>query len=387
MERKRITFFILIAVLIGVILGILIWRILSPNLGEGVFYYRVDGDKANLFLLNGNKEGEKIVSVWAQELDLGKYKPPRHSFISPDGRQLIYFKKIKEEPIQKLGEDLVASRIFYEPILINLKTGKDKKIDQSIDSASLVFSPDSNNIAWLKEVKESTYDEIEKSNQKRELWISRVDGANARLLAGFDENVVLLKKWSDDYIYFQGIYDVSAKSLGRINIESKKIDYIVPKGCNVNLIDCQNIEFLPSGKMFIYEIYTKNENKEITELYLGDFEKREFKAILTTDRISDKTWLADEKGFFYTEQEMVKDVGVKETIHLVDLYKETDKVLYSGSYVSQLITDSSGDYLYFLEKDNEATEINMFKLMRLNIKNQKSETILIENYNNILLIQ
>ena len=386
MERKRITFFILIAVLIGVILGILIWRILSPKLGEGVFYYRVDGDKANLFLLNGNKEGEKIVSVWAQELDLGKYKPPRHSFISPDGRQLIYFKKIKEEPIQKLGEDLVASRIFYEPILINLKTGKDKKIDQLIDSASLVFSPDSNNIAWTKEVKESTYEDIEKSNQKRELWTSRADGINARLLVSFDENVILLKQWSDDYIYFQGIYDVNTKSLGRINLETKKIDYVIPKGCNVNLIDCQNIELSPSGEMFLYEIYTKNENKEITELYLGNFKTKEFKAILTTDRISDKSWLNNEKGFLYTEQEMNKDTGVKETIHLVDLYKETDTVLYSGSYISQLINDAGND-LYFLEKDNKATEINIFKLIRLNIKNQKSETILTENYNNILLIQ
>lgn len=386
MERKRTTFFILIAVLIGIIIGILLWKVLTPKLGEGVFYYRTDNNKANLFLLNGKGEGEKIVAVVAQEVELGKYKPPRHSSISPDGRQLVYFKKSKEEPLMTSADGLVASRIFYDPILVNLKTGTDKKIDQSIDSSSLLFSPDSNNIAWIKEVTGSTYEEIEKNGQKRELWISRADGDNAQLLAGFDENIILLKRWSGDYIYFQGLFDVSIKSIGRINIETKKIDYIVPKDCDDNLTNCQNIEFSPTGKMFLYEIYTQKDNREITELYLGDFEKKEYKAVLTTDRISDRIWLDSEKGFFYTEQETTKEQGLKETIHLVDLYKETDSILYSGSYISQMAFNGSSNYLYFLERA-EGNEINMFKIVRLDIKNKKTETVLTDNYNNLLIIQ
>lgn len=386
MVKKRITFFVLVAVLIGVILGILIWKILSPKLGEGVFYFRVNGDKSDLFLLDSDSEGKKIVSIPAQEVDLGKYKSPSHSYISPDSKELIYFKKFKEEPIINSGQDIVVSRVYYNPILVNLQTGTDKKIDQKIDPASLVFSEDGNNIAWIKEVNGATYNDIEKSNAKRELWISRADGADAKLLASFDENVILLRKWSENYIYFQGLYDVSNKTLGRIDKDNKKIDYIVPKGCDDNLTNCQNIEFSPSGEMFIYEIYSKNNDKEITELYLGDFVKKEFKPILTTDRISDRLWLDNGKGFLYTEQELTQEKTVQETIHLVNLFKETDKVLYSGSYVSQLAMDSSGDYLYFLEKDNKAEQVNIFKLMRLNMKNQESGTVLTENYNNILLV-
>jgi len=386
MERKKLTFFILIAVLIGVIIGILIWKVLTPKLGEGVFYYKIDGNKANLFLLNGKGEGEKIVTVAAQEVDLGKYKPPQHSSISPDGRQLVYFKKTKEELIASTSDGLIASRIFYDPMLVNLKTGTEKKINQSIDSSSLVFSPDSNNIAWIKEVKESTYSEIEASNTKRELWTSRADGENAQLLASFDENVLLLRHWDGDYVYFQGVFDASIKSMGRINVNTKKIDYIVPNKCNENLTNCQNIEFSPTGQMFLYEIYTQKDNKEITELYLGNFETKEYKAILTTDRISDRIWLNDEKGFFYTEQETTKEQGLKETIHLVDLYKKTDTILYSGSYISQMAFNGSSNYLYFLERA-EGGEVNMFKIVRLDVKNKKAETVLTDNYNNILIIQ
>ncbi|MBU4285039.1 hypothetical protein KKF60_00295 [Patescibacteria group bacterium] len=386
MERKRLTFFILIAVLIGIILGILLWKILSPKLGEGVFYYRLDGNKANLFLLDNKGEGEKIITVAAQEVDLGKYKPPRHSFISPDRRQLVYFKKSKEEQIGDLGNGMIASRIYYDPILVNLKTGTEKKIEQPIDSTSLVFSPDSNSIAWIKEIKDSTYEEIEKNDTKRELWISIADGESPQLLAKFEENVLLLKRWNEDYVYFQGIFDANIKSLGRINIKTKRVEYIIPKGCNTNLTNCQNIEFSPSGKMFLYEIYSKKNDKEITELYLGDFEKRDYKPVLTTDRISDKIWLDTEKGFFYTEQKSGKNNEIIETIHLVDLYKETDNEIYSGSYISQLAFDGSSNSLYFLER-SEGEELNMFNIMRLNVKIKEAEKMLTENYNNILIVQ
>jgi hypothetical protein len=385
MERKRTTFFILIAVLIGVIIGIFIWKILAPKLGAGVFYYRLDGNKANLILLNGKGEGEKVLTVDAQEVDLGKYKPPRYTFVSSDNRQMVYFKKTKEEIIQELGNDMVASRIFYEPILVNLKTGTEKKINQPVDASTIVFSSDNNNIAWIKEIKESTFDEIQKNQTKREIWTSRADGENAQLLTALDDNVVLLRRWNEDYIYFQGVSGVNAKSIGRINIINKKVDYITPKGCEEGLINCQNISFSSTGNFFLYEIYSIKNNKEITELYLGDFERKEFKPILTTDRISDKVWLESEKGFVYTEQEEIKG-QVKETAHLVDLYRETDIELYSGSYLNELAFDGSNDYLYFLEKvDTE--EINMFDLKRLNIKSKKAEKVLTENYNNILIIQ
>jgi len=386
MERKRTTFFILIAVLIGVIIGIIAWRILAPKLGVGVFYYRIDGNKANLFLLNGQGEGEKVVAINGEEVELGKYRAPQHSFVSSDNRQLVYFKKTRTEVIQNVSSDLVASRIFYEPILINLKTGTEKKINQTIDSASLLFSPDNNSIAWIKEVKGSTYQEIEKSNQKRELWISRADGENAQLVASFDENVMLLNRWYGKYIYFQGIFDTNNKDLGRINTETKQVEYITPKGCNEGLTNCQNVNFSLTGNLFLYEIYSKKNDKEVTELYLENFDTKEYKPILTTDRISDKIWSDNEKEFFYTEQEVIDNQNVKETIHLVDLYKETDIKLYSGSYISQLNYENSSGYLYFIERA-DSDVINTFKIMRLNVKNQKADTVLTDNYNNILIIQ
>jgi hypothetical protein len=281
---------------------------------------------------------------------------------------------------------MVAIRTYYDSILVNLKTGTEKKIEQQVDSASLVFSPDSNSIAWIKEIKDSTYEDIEKNNTKRELWISIADGDNSKLLAEFEENVILLKRWTEDYIYFQGVFDASIKSLGRINIKTKKVEHIIPKSCDTNLTNCQNIEFSPSGEMFLYEIYSKKNDKDITELYLGNFETRDYKPVLTTDRISDKIWMDTEKGFFYTEQKAGKNNEIIETIHLVDLYKETDNEIYSGSYISQLAFDGSSNSLYFLERSEEE-EVNMFNIMKLNIKSKEAEKILTENYNNILIVQ
>ena len=383
--KKQIGFFIIMAILIGIGIGILAWNLLTPTLAEGVFYYQVDSTKAKLFLIAGRDKGTEIVSLPAREVDLGEYKPPRHSYISHDAKQMIYFKEIGEEPLAdiNLGEDIVVSRVIYEPILINLKTSKETKINQSIDSSSLVFSPDDTQIAWIKGVEEATFETIEETGKKRELWLSRVDGQDAQFLIGFDENVVLLKRWSGDYIYFQGLWDAIIRSLGRINIKTKEVDYLVPRYCEKFLENCQNIEFSPSGRYFLYEIYTKTEDKEITELYLGDFENREFQEILTTDRISDRLWLNNEKGFFYTEQETVKKEGLRETIHLVDLKKDTDDVIYTGSYISQLTIDSDESYLFFLEKENDED----FKLIRLNIKTKQTETILTDNYDHILLIK
>jgi hypothetical protein len=393
MEKKQISIFILIAVLIGIGIGILIWNLLSPKLGQGIFYYRIENNKAQLFLITGKGGGKEITSFPARELDLGEYRPPRRTYISHNGKQMIYFKQVGEAPIEDFSEggDIVVSRIVYEPTLVHLKTTKEEKINRPIDSSSLVFSPNDEEIAWIREIEEATYQGIEESGKKRELWLSRADGGNGELLASFDENVILLKRWSEDYIYFQGLWDANIRSLGRINIKTKKRDYLVPRYCEKFLENCKNIEFSPSGRYFVYEIYSKTGDKEITEVYLGDFDKREFSEILTTDRISDRLWLSNEKGFFYTEQEMIRKQGgggqkeVKETIHLVNLKNQTDDEIYAGSYISQLTLDSGNRYLYFLEKQRE-TE-NDFNLVRLDTKTKETEIILTEDYNHILLIR
>jgi hypothetical protein len=390
--KKQTGFFILIAVLIGIALGILAWDIFTPNLAKGVFYYQVENSKVKLFLITGKDEPEEIGSFPAREVDFGKYKPPRHSYISNNGKQMIYFKKTGEVPLEEfdLGENIVAVRVISEPILVNLKTSNEKKIDQPIDSSGLVFSPNDEQIVWIKQVKEATFQDIEEGGKRRELWISRVDGEDGKFLANFDENVILLKQWVGDYIYFQGIWDVSVRSLGRINIKTKKVDYLNPQLCGEFLENCKEIKFSNSGKYFFYEIYEKTNDKEITQLYLGDFEKREYQALLTTDRISDSLWLYNEKEFLYTEQEMVRKEGgggqkeMRETIHLVNFKRQTDDIIYAGSYVSQLTIDPNNRYLYFLEKQRQGDN---FDLRRLDIKTKKTETILTGDYNHILLVK
>lgn len=389
MTKRQKTFFIIIAILIGVGAGVLFWLMFTPSLGQGVFYYLIDGDKADLFLITGKDNGKKIISISAREIDLENYKPPRHSYFSHNGQQLIYFKEIGEVPLENIDENIVISRVISESVLVNLKTGKERKIEQPIDSSALVFSPDDTQIAWIKEISEATYQSIEGSGKKRELWISRADGENAQLLYGFDENVVLLKRWYGDYVYFHGIWDVSIKSMGRINVKTRKLEYLVPRYCEKFLENCQSIEFSNSGTRFLYEIYNKTEDKEITELYLGDFEKN-FQEVLTTDRISEKIWLNNEKQFFYTEQELVRKEGgggekeIQEKIHLVDIKSQTDDIIYEGSYISQLVVNPDDKYLYFLEKDKSGE--NNFNLVKLNIKTKEANIILTKNYNHILLI-
>jgi len=385
MELKQKSFFILIAIIIGIGLGFLIWQYLSPVLGRGVFYYQVEGDKVNLFLLK-NSHSEKILSIPAREIDPGDFRPPRRSYLSNNGKIMIYFKQVGEAPVEDLdlGEGMIAMRVVYNPTLVNLRNDEEKEINQQIDSASLVFSPNDSEIAWVKQVDESTYQKIEESGRKRELWISKPDGEEARFLADFDENVVLLQRWSGDYIYFQGLWDVNNRSMGRINPKTKQVDYLVPRDCENFLENCNNVEYSRSGTKFLYEIINDTGDKKITILYLGDFEKREFLEVLTTDEISDRLWIDDGEKFFYTEQEEDKGGAVTETIHLVDIKNQTDDSIYNGSYVSQLTFDKGGRYLYFLEKEKEGEN---FKLNRLDLKTKDIKTILTDNYNKILLVQ
>ncbi len=128
----------------------------------------------------------------------------------------------------------------------------------------------------------------------------------------------------------------------------------------------------------------EKEGKKITVLYLGDFEKKEFLEVLTTDEIGDRLWVDDDEKFFYTEQEEDRQGKVTETIHLVDIKNQTDDTLYSGSYISELTFDAAGRYLYFLEKQKEGEN---FDLTRLDLKNKEIKVILTDNYNKILLIR
>lgn len=390
MELKHKSFFILVAVIIGIGLGILAWDFLGPVFAKGVFYYKVDGDKADLFLAK-NSNTKKIISISAREIDPGDFRPPKRTYISYDRKNIIYFKQVDEKPLENQeNSEFIVYRVIYEPMLINLGNKKETKINQSMDSASLVFSPDSSRIAWIKQIDESTYLDIETSGEKRELWVSKINGDDAKLLASFDENLVLLKVWFGDYIYFQGLWDVNNRSMGRINVKTKEIENMVPRQCEGFLGNCQNIEFSLSGNKFLYEIYTKKDDKDITALYLGDFEKKEFLEILTTDQISDRLWLDDGERFFYTEQSLVKrgdgtaEMDVRETIHLVSIKEQIDDRIYEGSYISQLALDSGKRYLYFLEKEKTGDNFN---LNRLDLKTKETETILTENYNKILLIQ
>jgi len=95
-------------------------------------------------------------------------------------------------------------------------------------------------------------------------------------------------------------------------------------------------------------------------------------------------WVDDGEMFFYTEQEVDKFDKVTETIHLVDIKNQTDDSAYSGNYISQLTFDWAGRYLYFIEKQEEGESFN---LMMLDLKTKKTEILLTENYNKILLIQ
>jgi hypothetical protein len=390
MELRQKGFLVLIAIIIGIGIGIFIWNLLGSVLTKGIFYYKVDGDKADLFSAKDSNT-KKILSVSAREIDPGDFRPPKRTYVSHDRKNMVYFKQVDEKPLENQeNPELIAYRVIYEPMLVNLKNKKEIKINQSMDSASLVFSSDDNQIAWIKQIDEATYQEIETSGKKRELWVSKINGDDAKLLASFDENLILLEIWSGDYIYFQGLWDVNNRSMGRININTKEIENMVPGQCEEFLGNCQNIEFSPTGNRFLYEIYTKKDDKDITALYLGDFDKKEFLEVLTTDQISDRLWLDDGERFFYTEQSLVKrgdgtaEMDTRETIHLVDIKNQIDDKIYSGSYISQLTLDLVKRYLYFLEKEKDGENFN---LNRMDLKTKEVKTILTDNYNKILLIQ
>ena len=338
-----------------------------------IFYFKSEGKDASLFYVNNGNNPKKLITILAEGGDPGEYKAPKHIYVSHNGNSLIYFEKTGLVPIQAIPgkEDFTMYRIIYKPKFVDLGKNSIKDINQDIDTSNLLFSPDDKKIAWVLSAKESTLDELEKAGRKREVFISDVDGTNAKSLTVLDDNVVLLERWQGDYIYFRGIKGVGYYSLGRTDIKTGKTEYIKPKYCSDNLANCQNFNFSSSGEFFIYEASSTRDNKNIIELFAEDFNNKRSWQILCKNYISDRLWMPDEKNIIYTEQENVKEVGIREKIHLVDLKTNKDQELYTGSYVSQIFPGRSGDYLYFLEKETDTK----FNLVRLNIKTKKSEIL------------
>ncbi len=372
--KRQIVIILVIAVIIVIGLFLILGKGAIKYFPEGaVFYYKIEGKDAKLFSLKSGDEPRHLAAVPAEEIDADNYRVPKHSYISENGDILIYFERTAEVPIGTLGEndEYTAYRIIYQPKYVDLKTGAVKEIEQDIDSGSLVFSPDESKIAWVLLVKESTVGELEQAGTRREIWISNPDGSNARQLAILDDKVILLQRWKGDYIYIWGIKGVGYYNLGRINIKTGKVQYIQPKYCLENLTNCQNFSFSPSGRLFIYEAGFDQEEKENVEVFAESFTGGESWKILVANYVSDRIWMPDNKSIIYTEQIVEKKVGVREKIHLANLETGEDKEIYTGSYVSQIIVDASGRYLYFIEKETD----EKFNLMRLDIKTGKTEII------------
>ncbi len=372
--EKRVLIGLFIAVLVVIVLILFVGNIVTkPSLEGAVFYYKVDGKDSGLFYLNSGNSPQHLVSIPSQEGEPGKYKVPAHSYISHSGKVLVYLEKSGEVPVDMSVEETNFSvfRIIYKPKYVDLKSRSVKDINQDIDASGLVFSPDDKKIAWVLSVEESTIQELESTGRKREVWLSSIDGNNARRLATLDDKVILPQRWSGDYVYFRGAKGVGYYSLGRINVKTGRIEYVRPKYCSEDLSNCQNFGFSYSGELFIYEAGLSQDNKDSIELFVGDFSGKKSWQILAKNYISDRLWMPDEKNILYTEQEAAKGWGIREKIHLVNLETNKDQEIYSGNYVSQLVPDSSGNYLYFLEKETD----EKFNLVELNIKTKKSEIL------------
>ena len=377
--KRKIYLGLLVAVIVIVGLFLLAGKTVRPSLEGAVFYYKGDGVNSKLFYMSSNREPEYLIILPSEEIDVGKYKVPQHSYISHNGKILMYFERAEEIPIEEIGEGLTAYRIIYKPKLIDLKSGSIKNIKQNIDSGSVVFSPDDRDIAWVLRVDESTIKELEEAKKKREVWLSNPDGGDARRLAILDDKVILLQKWYGDYIYFRGIHGVGYYSLGRIDVRTGRVKYLQPKYCLEDLTNCQNFRFSSSGELFVYEAGVIKENQETVELFIESFDQKKSWQILVANYISDRLWMPDEEYIIYTEQVIEREIGLREKIHLVNLKTGEDSEIYSGNYISQIVPDSSGEYLYFLEKETD----EKFNLIKLNIEKGETEIIDSGAYNQL----
>lgn len=369
-----------------IIICLILFRgeVTKPPSEEGIFYYKGEGKDSKLFYTSAGSESEYLTTVPAEESELDKYKVPRHSYVSHNGKVLIYFEKTGQIPVQLTPgqEEFTAYRIIFKPKYVDLKNGSIKDINQDIDAGSLVFSSNDKEIAWILSAKESTIEELEKNEKKREVWLSSVDGDSARRLATLDERVVLLQKWNNNYIYFWGIRGIGYYSLGRIDIRNGQVKYIQPKYCSENLDNCQNFSFSSSRDLFIYEAGLDRDGKKGIEMFVESFDGKNSWQILVKNYISERLWMPDGKNIIYTEQETIRDVGVKEKIHLVNLETQKDEIIYTGSYVSQIFPEASGEYLYFIEKETD----EKFNLIRLNISSRKADIIEFGPYDQLQIL-
>lgn len=381
-KKTKRTIIIGLVVLVIIIVGgflILGKEAAKYSLKEAVFYYKGEGADSKLFYMMPGKEPGYIITLPSEKIDLNTFKVHQHHYLSHGGKILIYFEKIDEIPLGEVSEGYTAYRKVYKPKFVDLKTGSIKEINQKMDSGSLVFSPDDEDIAWILSVKESTIEELESAQKKREVWLSSPDGSNARRLAALDEKVVLLQEWYGNYVYFWGIQGVGYYSLGKIDVRTGRVKYAQPKYCLENLVNCQNFKFSLSGELFIYEAGTIEEDKETIGLFIESFDNEKSWKILVENYISDRLWMNDEKHIIYTEQVTEPQVGLREKIHIVDLETQEDKEVYSGNYISQIVPDKTGDYLYFIEKETD----EKFNLVRLDIEKGETEIIDFGEYNQL----
>lgn len=382
-RKTRRTILVIILVVVIVAVGVILFldkEAAKYSLGEAVFYYKGESADSKLFYMLPGQEPGYLITLPSEEIELDKYKVPQHSYISNSGEILIYFEKTEEVPIEDIGDGLTAYRKIYQPKLVDLRNGSVKNIEENIDSGSLVFSLDDKDIAWVLRAEESTIQELESAEKKREIWLSNPDGNNARHLAALDEKVVLLQKWYDNYIYFWGIQGIGYYSLGRIDVRNGRVTYLQPKYCSENLANCQNFHFSPSGDLFLYEAgIIKEDDGEGVELFIESFDGKRSWQILVANYMSDRLWMPNEKSIIYTEQLTERGVGLREKIHLVNLETKEDKEIYSGSYLSQLVPGISSKYLYFIEKETD----EKFNLIRLDIENNGTTIIDSGPYNQL----
>ncbi len=374
-QTKMKTLLIVAIAIVVIVAAILILGkvAIKYSLSEAVFYYKGETKDTKLFYIMPGKQAEYLLTIPSEESADGKYKVPQNDYFSHDGKSLIYFKKIGEVPVEsiKTDEGYTAYRKIYKPQLVDLKKHSVKEINQEMDSSRVVFSSDDTKITWVMAVKESTFDELEQSKRKREVWISNPDGTNAKLSATLDDKVVLLKEWNGDYIYFVGSRGIGYYNLGEINTKTGKVKYFQPKYCLEDLTNCKDFQFYSSGELFIYQASIKDDKSEKIALFVESPDKEKSWQILVENYISDKLFSSDGKSVIYTEQVNASSSQFREKIHLVNLGTSQDQEIYSGNYVSQIIPDKNDDYLYFIEKETD----EKFNLVRLNIQNKKADII------------
>ncbi len=372
---KILLVLILAVIVIGAGLLLLAKEASKYSLEQAVFCFKGQGENSQLFYLEPEINPQPLIELPSEKLDSGKYKVPKHTYISHEGKKMIFFKRVESVPVGTVSEEeqLVAFRVVYQPEYVDLTTKEIQKMEPEIDSGSLVFSLDDKKIAWILRVDEATVKQLEEADRQREVWISNPDGSNPQQLAVLNEKVILLQTWSDEYIYFWGIEKVGNYSLGRINVKNGLVNHIYPKYCLDNLANCQNFSFSPSGEFLIYEAAIKENEDAERELglFVESTDGKQSWKILVANYISDRLWMPDENHIVYTEQVTDKKEGLQEKLHLVNLETKEDKEIYSGSYLSQIFPDKSGQYLYFMEKESD----EKFNLVRLTIESGQAETI------------